>query len=728
MKQLILCLYFLSGFSALLYQVIWQRIITLTIGVDTFSVSLIVAIFMLGLGFGSLLGGALADRLSSKTALFVFVVLEALIGSFALYSKVILYDSIYLSSVHLNYTTGVLAAIYLLILLLPTVCMGATLPILSRAIANSLTLAPREVSVIYGMNICGAAFGALISGFYLVRLFGFETTTKVGAILNFSTAIIIMSLLPFIRKERNSPIQSQEHADSVSKIWAYAYLSSGFINLGLEILWFRILGTLLKSNAFTFSYLLFLYLIGLAAGILTSTFFNPRPKQPGFWFLRLQLAAIIFSGFSLVVLTFLLNNSSVFGNIRAYLSGYEHVLISTGLSNSSRVFFALYAVIAPLLICIPTYLIGFSFVFLQEESIKRISGIGKTLGGLQAFNIVGSTLGSLIVGLILLEYLGTITTLRLIILLSLFYLCVLVKLGCFKFERYAFLSCILLTVYYLPTNIKFLELLHGSLSSDRISVAEDGTGVAALKAEGGNTYVFTNGLGQSWIPFGSIHSSLGIFPLFVHPNPKNIAVIGLGSGDTLFSSAGRRGIDSVKCFEIVKPLRSLLKDHTSYPGLVGISSNPIIDIIYGDGRKEIAKSSMLFDIIEADALRPTSAYSGNLYSKEYFELLRSKLAPGGYAVSWIPTERTLRTFMNVFEHTLLFPYVAIGSKEKIVFDKEEVLARAKDAYSRNYYKKAGIDHIGLIEDGSKNAQILGQDLRKDLDINTDFYPKDEFNT
>jgi len=681
---------------------------------------------MLGLGFGSLIGGAIADRLSSKTALGMFVVLEILIGSFALYSKAILYDTIYLSSLHLSYSTEVLVFVYLLILLLPTICMGATLPILSRAITSTLTLAPKEVSVIYGMNICGAACGALISGFYLVRLFGFETTTKIGAIFNFLTAFVTISFLPSIKKQDEILTEKGECRESVSKIWAYAYFFSGFMNIGLEILWFRILGTLLKSNAFTFSYLLFLYLLGLAAWILSSTFFNLRPQKPGIWFLRLQLIAIIYSGFSLVVLAVVLNNANLLGNIRAYLNSYEHILISNGLSTHSRVFLGLYFVIAPLLILIPTYLIGFSFVFLQEESIKRVSGIGKTLGGLQAFNIIGSTLGSLIVGLVLLEYLGTINTLRVIVVLSFFYLCLLVKLGCFKVERYGFLLCILLTVYYLPSKTKFLELLHGSLNSDRIAVAEDGTGVAALKAQGGNTYVFTNGLGQSWIPFGSIHSSLGILPLFVHPNPKNIAVIGLGSGDTLFSSAGRRGIESVKCFEIIRPLFSLLSEHSSYAGLASINANPVIDIIYGDGRKEIARSSMPFDIIEADALRPTSAFSGNLYSKEYFELLRSKLAPEGYAVSWIPTERTLRTFMSVFEHTLLFPYVAIGSKEEIIFDKELVLERAKDSYSTDYYTRAGIDHIALIEEGSKNAQILGPDLRENLDINTDFFPKDEY--
>jgi spermidine synthase len=183
---------------------------------------------------------------------------------------------------------------------------------------------------------------------------------------------------------------------------------------------------------------------------------------------------------------------------------------------------------------------------------------------------------------------------------------------------------------------------------------------------------------------------------------------------------------SVKCFEIVRPLLSLLGEYTGYPGLMSIKSDPLIDIVYGDGRKEIARSPLLFDIIEGDALRPTSAYSGNLYSKEYFELLRSRLAPGGYAVSWIPTERTLRTFMSVFEHTLLFPYIAIGSKEEIAFDKEVVLARAREGYSLDYYSKAGVNHLALIEEASRNVQALGPDLRENLDVNTDFYPKDEF--
>jgi hypothetical protein len=168
------------------------------------------------------------------------------------------------------------------------------------------------------------------------------------------------------------------------------------------------------------------------------------------------------------------------------------------------------------------------------------------------------------------------------------------------------------------------------------------------------------------------------------------------------------------------------------PGLKGyhaierLFSDPRIAIRYGDGRSELVKEEALFDIIEADALRPSSAFSGNLYSREYFELLRSKLAPGGIAVSWIPTERTLRTFNSVFKHTLLFPYIALGSEEEIPFDEKTVLERASEDFALRHYADAGINHRAIISELSPRLVRLGQDLRPNLDVNSDLFPKDEF--
>jgi hypothetical protein len=99
-----------------------------------------------------------------------------------------------------------------------------------------------------------------------------------------------------------------------------------------------------------------------------------------------------------------------------------------------------------------------------------------------------------------------------------------------------------------------------------------------------------------------------------------------------------------------------------YPGLTGVLTDPRIDHVIGDGRAFVLRSGPVFDIIEMDALRPTSAYAGNLYSREYFDLLRRRLKPGGFAVTWAPTARTRDTFASVFPHALVFGDIMVGEQ------------------------------------------------------------------
>ncbi len=162
-----------------------------------------------------------------------------------------------------------------------------------------------------------------------------------------------------------------------------------------------------------------------------------------------------------------------------------------------------------------------------------------------------------------------------------------------------------------------------------------------------------------------------------------------------------------------------------YPGLVALLSDPRIEHRAGDGRAYVMQTDRLFDIIEADALRPNSAYSGNLYSLEYFELLRRHLAPGGLAVTWAPTRRVQRTFAAAFPHVLAFHDILIGSSVPIPFDPKVVETRASAV--RSYYEAAGIDITGLL------ARYLGvplrigpADERAPGDLNTDTFPRDEF--
>ena len=187
------------------------------------------------------------------------------------------------------------------------------------------------------------------------------------------------------------------------------------------------------------------------------------------------------------------------------------------------------------------------------------------------------------------------------------------------------------------------------------------------------TDVFVNGLGQSTIPFNGVHSFLGLVPVMLHPAPAKVVIIGLGSGDTAYSAAGRPETETLDCIEIIGgQIRTLRELHarTGYGGLTGLLTDPRIRVVTGDGRRYVMQSSERFDVIEADALRPSSAFSGNLYSREYFELFRGRLEPGGFAVTWAPTPRIKTPSRAVFAHVVEIPPMLIGSNTAIVFDAD----------------------------------------------------------
>ena len=176
-------------------------------------------------------------------------------------------------------------------------------------------------------------------------------------------------------------------------------------------------------------------------------------------------------------------------------------------------------------------------------------------------------------------------------------------------------------------------------------------------------------------------------------------MIGLGSGDTVYALAGRRELTRITCLEIIRPQLDTLRDwerRTRNPGLRALLSDARIEHVTGDGRTYIMRSGRQFDIIEADALRPTSAFSGNVYSSGYFTLVRSRLAPGGIAVTWVPTGRVLDTFTAVFPHVLSFGDIALGSDTPIQFDAKEIAQRLQDPAVRSHYLRAGIDIDALI--------------------------------
>jgi predicted membrane-bound spermidine synthase len=381
-------------------------------------------------------------------------------------------------------------------------------------------------------------------------------------------------------------------------------------------------------------------------------------------------------------------------------------------------------------------MMGLSFGHLQRAVHTDLAALGRRVGWLQTANIVGSMVGAMLTGLVLLDLFGTTGALRLMVGCGAVFFLLYVRIARTTSARWqgALLLVLVGTVaWMIPTAPTFWARLHGT-SPREIVMSEDGSGLSLLKTPGGlsTTTVYANGLGQSSLPFGGIHTALGACPAMLHPNPVSIAVIGLGSGDTVFSAGGRPETRIIDSIEIIAPQLDTLRSLDSlrhYPGLRSLLTDARIEHWFTDGRALLRKGQRRYDIIEADALRPTSAYAGNLFSVEYFELLRAHLNPGGMAVTWTPTPRVVDSFVKAFPHVLVFDSMAAGSETPIVFDRSAINERMRHPFTRNYYQHANVAlDLAMVKCLQADPAVYGPGFDRSalLDVNRDLFPKDEF--
>ncbi len=760
----VLAIFFTSGFAALLYQVIWQRLLVIFSGVDVHSVTIIVAAFMAGLGSGSLAGGRIADRSSARASVWMFAGAELMVGLFAVISKWLYYDVLYGRFPQLAGAPAIAAPVLLVALLWPTFFMGLSLPLLARAFTLTLAASGRITGSLYGWNTLGAATGAFASTWILLPRFGLEKTLWIGAGLNLVCAASAAWLVTRFRPSPAAAVSATVLEDAATdsdrlslferplsfRWWASLYAFSGFVALALEIAWFRMLGVMLKSTAFTFGTLLALYLSGIGLGAAIGSRTVTRSRRPGTTFLVAQYGLTLYAACALMAFLALLGSGQL-ADLVHYFGGHEALDLGRGLAilhtrswsdaSARTAFFqvvVLYAIVPALLIGPATFLMGFGFPYLQKAAQSDLSRYARRVGTLLAANIAGSTIGAMAAGWVLLPLLGTAGTLKVLVGLGAILVWPFIRVRRGRASLAALLTGVAaltmtaVVVSKMPSGRELWSKLH-STSPKQVLLAEDGSGLSVLKSQsetfGGLVTVFVNGLSQSWIPYGNIHTTLGALPLFIHPSPHDVAIIGLGSGDTAFSAAGRPEVQRLVCIELIAAqigTLSQLARLQSYPGLVSLLSDPRIEHRVGDGRAYILHEARRFDLIEADALRPSTAYSGNLYSREYFDLLRRHLAPGGFAVTWAPTDRIRRTFVDVFPYVLGFRDIYIGSDRPIAFDPAVVSARAAAAHS--YYAAAGIDISALLDPYLKsNPERYDHESKRTIqtDLNTDTFPRDE---
>jgi spermidine synthase len=262
----------------------------------------------------------------------------------------------------------------------------------------------------------------------------------------------------------------------------------------------------------------------------------------------------------------------------------------------------------------------------------------------------------------------------------------------------------------------------------------------------GDDLLYIGGHSQSRIPFLLGHGLLGVIGALVHPHPRDILVIGNGTGGTPFASGINPETQRIRVVEIVRPvftvLGALARSSENDPAITPIRtlmSDARIERTVADARHVLLVEQRRYDVIQVDAIYPTSSQAGLLYSAEFFRQIRARLKEGGVSVQWAPTERTVATFLSVFPYVAQIDFLApgsdgpvpittlLGSKQPIPLSQEELLRRF-DTFGKSYVMAGGWKANAMAKAlANPEVRLWGpNDPRPDHDINTDLFPKDEY--
>lgn len=657
--------FFLSGVSALIYQVVWQRLLTLYYGVGAVSTVLIVSIYMAGLGLGSLLGGFLAERIKNKIR--IYFIIEFLIGCFGLFSIIFLK---FLG----EKTAGSdhwLSAVYMSVFLMfPTVLMGITLPLLTKIFNSFVKDFFDTVSFLYFINTLGAAAGALVSSFLLISFFGLDRAVYSAAGINFLLAFLIFFLQSV--KPRGEPAEYQHQYSSAGLRVPAAYalvMVTGFLAIGYEIVWFRILGILLKNSAYVFSSILAVYLLGIALGSFGMKAWLNRHEGADRRRLFFQIQfCVAFSVLAIFLAYYFATKYTGFVYLTResfFIDPHPYIRVFTlpWTADLKNLPLALYALLDiffwPLIfVLIPTLFMGASFPLISSLALVKRDEEGRTVARVYFFNILGNVLGGIVTGFVLLVYFGTEVTVLSFIIVGLLFGFFLIGgenlLSRKIIKAVAVILIIGVAVVAFPKKGELYTLMHdgGQEGALKLELEEGLEGVIATYHEGGERVVnYINGSSHGGRP-GYRFQAQALETIGFAPKAKKALVIGYGTGSTLETVLKMDSLEEIVLVELNGTLITNLK---KIPFFAGMLKDPRLTVIIEDGRRYLLRSGEKFDMVLIDPFRTVQGYSNNLFSKEFFGIVRDHLSPGGVFMVWMEEILIVaNTVAVVFEDVRLY--------------------------------------------------------------------------
>jgi len=655
-------LFFLSGFPALLYQIVWQRALFTLYGVNIESVTMIVTVFMLGLGLGSLAGGWLSARKGIRLLL-AFGVIELSVGFFGAVSLGVFHRIGALTAGASTTATGFIA---FALLLFPTMLMGSTLPLLVEHFVRRTGNVGESVGLLYSVNTLGSGVACLVAALVLMRLLGETGALRLAACFNLfvgAAALILQMNHAAPELARRAP--EPELRQQTIPFWIGAILAgvTGFVALAYEIVWYRLYAFTSGGTAPSFAKLLAFYLFGVAYGSFAIR--DACRKKLGN-----DVGRTLAAGSNVVML----------GTIAAFLIGPAMARWVVHFNFELSYVFVFVA----------AALLGSAFPLLSHAAIDPAKESGKSISFLYVSNIVGSALGSFLVGFIVLDHWSTRATSLLLLGLGFLAAAVLSFLAGPKAQKGAFFAgtfaCVALACASGPVFSGIYERLLFKTkytSSMKFSdVVENRSGVIAVYPELSEfgiptSTVYGGGVYDGRFNTDMMHDSNGLFRAFalsgLHPEPKNVLMIGLSSGSWAQVVANNTSVDGLTIVEINPGYLGLIRQH---PEVESLLRNPKVHIVIDDGRRWlVGHPERHFDFIIMNTSFNWRANMTNLLSREFLGLLRAHLNPGGvayYNTTW--SEDVMATGADAFPYALRISNFVAVSDSPLSLDKNRLRA------------------------------------------------------
>jgi len=688
------CLFLLSGASALVYQVLWLRLLGLVFGVTVYAASTVWAAFMGGLAIGSFGAGRTGDRV--RRPMLWFAAAEACIGITALITPFALgwlqqlYVALHPSlSDRLPLLTFVRFALAFAVLIVPTALMGATLPLVLTSTRFHASGFGTRVGVLYAANTTGAIAGSLAAGLILIPRYGIRASFFVAAAVNLMVAAGAAWLgrgrLPDgpAPSAAAGPRSLDDYSTRQRRLVLAVFAASGFVSLAIEVIWFRVLTLFLRPTVYGYSMMLAALLGGIAAG---SYAVAPLLKRRFDRLLVLGcLEALIAIGalVSFTALDWIPRMMGALGPVAAALIGP----------------YLAYQVLVSLLVILPTsLLLGAAFPIGLQVWVGGAAGeaahTAERTGTFYSLNVAGAILGSLCAGFVLLPRIGSRQSLLAMAVPTLLS-GVMLALAARKPAaiRYGAAVCMIVlgavAAAVVPDPFDaFLRqryrdetiLWRREAVQATVSVHETRTGDRTLNVSG-NHQASTGGSTPV------VHRRIGHLGMAIHPDGRDALVIGLGGGATAGALSQHTGVD----VDVVELSREVAFAAGRFFTKINndVLLQPNVHLKVDDGRNFLMLAKRRYDVITADVILPIYAGSGNLYSAEYFRLVRTALKPGGLAVQWVAGtdaeyKMIARTFLSVFPHTTAWGdgTLLVGSTAPLRlrqsdFDRKTVMPRRR---------------------------------------------------